>query len=132
MCCLLSVLAISLHAQHPMRRSPEEKAKLFTAEMNAEIKLTPEQETGIYQINLRVSRQFDSLYTIKPEKTLLHKATVELLKARDADFRKILSNEQFLRFDDWQREKREKKIQDKKSTESPMNQHPSSGQEPKK
>jgi Fic family protein len=64
-----------------------------------------------------VSTRFDSLYASKPEKDLLKKVTIELLRNRDAEFRKILTTEQFLRFDDIQREKREKKLKEKQEKE---------------
>ena len=47
----------------------------------------------------------------------MKKVTIELLRNRDAAFRKILTTEQFLRFDDIQREKREKKLKEKQEKE---------------
>ena len=64
-----------------------------------------------------MSTRFDSLYASKPEKDLLKKVIIELLRNRDAEFRKILTTEQFLRFDDIQREKREKKLKEKQEKE---------------
>jgi len=110
-------LSVMVFSQEYKRKTPEEKAKKYTAEMAAEIHLENEQEAQIYLINVSVSTRFDSLYASKPEKDLLKKVTIELLRNRDAEFRKILTTEQFLRFDDIQREKREKKLKEKQEKE---------------
>ena len=112
---LLIVLQLSfvLDAQDYKRKTPEEKARKYTSEMAAEITLEKTQEEQIFLINLDVSKRFDSLYASKPEKDILRKITIDILKNRDAEFRKVLSPEQFLRFDDIQREKREKKLKEK-------------------
>lgn len=116
---IISLLLIILHvsfqsfSQEYKRKTPEEKARKYTTEMAQEISLEQGQQEKVYLINLEVSKKFDSLYASKPEKDLLRKVTIEILKARDIEFRKILSNEQFLRYDDIQREKREKKQKEK-------------------
>lgn len=110
-------LSVMVFSQEYKRKTPEEKAKKYTAEMAAEIHLENEQEAQIYLINVSVSTRFDSLYASKPEKDLLKKVTIELFRNRDAEFRKILTTEQFLRFDDIQREKREKKLKEKQEKE---------------
>ena len=110
-------LSVMVFSQEYKRKTPEEKAKKYTAEMAAEIHLENEQEAKIYLINVSVSTRFDSLYASKPEKDVLKKVTIELLRNRDAEFRKILTTEQFLRFDDIQREKREKKLKEKQEKE---------------
>ena len=120
---LISLLLIVLHlsllsySQQYKRKTPEEKARKYTTEMATEIELSKEQEEKVYLINLNVSKQFDSLYASKPEQDVLRKNTIEILKRRDAEFRNILSNEQYLRFDDIQREKREKKLKEKLAKE---------------
>lgn len=112
---LLIILHLSVlgYSQEYKRKTPEEKAKKYTMEMVEEIKLDKDQEEKIYEINLNVSKQFDSLYASKPEKDILKKNTIDILRARDVEFRKVLTTEQFLRFDDIQREKREKKQKEK-------------------
>jgi hypothetical protein len=116
---IISLLLIILHlsvlsfSQTYKRKTPEEKARKYTLEMAEEIKLEKEQEEKIYLINLEVSKRFDSLYASKPEKDLLRKESREIFKQRDLEFRKVLNTEQFLRFDDIQREKYEKKQKEK-------------------
>ncbi len=116
---IISLLLIILHlsvlsfSQEYKRKTPEEKAKKYTDEMAGEMSLEKEEVEKIYLINVEVSKRFDSLYASKPEKDVLHKGMVEIFKYRDAEFRKILTTEEFLRFDDIQREKREKKQKEK-------------------
>jgi hypothetical protein len=122
-CKIISLIIIvclfTLHAnaQQFKRKTLEEKAQKYTAEMVADIHLTPEQEALVYPINLEVSKRFDSLYSSKPEKDVQRSVTIQILKDRDKAFRQVLSNEQFLRFDDLQRERREKKLQEKMAKE---------------
>lgn len=107
-------------AQQYKRKTPEEKAQKYTAEMVTDIHISPEQEALIYPINLEVSKRFDSLYASKPEKDLQRRVTIQILKDRDKAFRQVLSNEQFLRFDDIQRERREKKQQERTAKEKAL------------
>ncbi len=116
---LLIILHLSLlsFSQEFKRKSPEEKARKYTSELAADIHLEKEQEEKVYLVNVAVSTQFDSLYASKPEKDLLKKSTIDILRKRDAEFRKIMTTEQFLRFDDIQREKRERKLKEKEEKE---------------
>jgi hypothetical protein len=100
---------MSIHAQTYQRRSAEEKARFYTNEMATSISLDSFQVSQVYDINLQVSKRFDSLYAGKPEKDVQRQVTIDILKDRDAAYRKILSPVQFLKFDDIQREKRERK-----------------------
>ena len=120
---IISLLLIIIHfslftfSQTYTRKTPEEKAKKYTAEMATDITLDSVQYQKIYLINVDVSKRFDSMYASKPSKDLQRQSTIDILKARDVEFRRILSTEQFLRFDDIQREKREKKQKEKAEKE---------------
>lgn len=95
------------------KRSPEERARYYTDEMVRDIKLDVIQEEKIYLINLVVSNQFDSLYDAQKDKELSKQGAIQIYKKRDQQYRKVLTNEQFLRYDDIQRAKREKRQQEK-------------------
>ena len=117
---LLSLFLLTttmLLAQNYKRKTPEEKAKKYTDELLAQIPLEKEQEEKVFQVNVLVSKQFDSLYTVKPEQNELRKAYAFIFKSRDAEFKKIMTKEQFLRYDDWQRELREKRAEAKRLKE---------------
>jgi hypothetical protein len=104
-------------AQQYKKRSPEEKARFYTDEMVKELNLDSLTSGKVYLINLAVSKQFDSLYASKPEKDDARKGAIAIYKKRDAELRNILSTQQFLMFDDIQREKREKKKLEKEQKE---------------
>jgi hypothetical protein len=107
---LCLAFSFSITAQTFKKRTPEEKAKYYTDEMAKDIVLEKGQAEKIYDINLIVSQQFDSLFTSKPESEVKRKGSIAIYRQRDAAFRKVLSNPQFLKYDDLQREKREQKM----------------------
>jgi|688.fasta_scaffold831330_2 hypothetical protein len=117
---LLSLFLLTttmLLAQNYKRKTPEEKAKKYTDELLAQIPLEKEQEEKVFKVNIIVSKQFDSLYAAKPEQNEMRKAYAFIFKQRDAEFKKIMTKEQFLRYDDWQRELREKRAEAKRLKE---------------
>lgn len=117
---LLSVFLFSsffLQAQSYQRKSPEEKARKYTDELKAVVPVDSLTEEKIFHINVRVSRQIDSLYAGKPDKDELRKAYAYIFSARDSAFRQVLSATAFLRYDDWQRELREKRWKEKMEKE---------------
>jgi hypothetical protein len=114
----VSVLLLqNAFAQNYKKRTPEEKAHYYTDEMVKELSLDSLTSAKVYEINLQVSLQFDSLYATKPDKDDARFGAVAIFKRRDMELRKVLSNQQFLMFDDIQREKREKKKQEKAQKE---------------
>lgn len=115
---VLMFCAMLVFGQTYKRKTPEEKALRYTIEMKNDIQLDSIQTEKIYLINLEVSKLFDSMYASKPEKDVQKRVTIEILKNRDIEFRKILSTTQFLKFDDIQRERREQKLKAKQVTEN--------------
>lgn len=117
---LLSFLFVTLciFSQTYKKRTPEEKAIYYTNQLKKDIDIDSIQFEKIYQINLSVSYKFDSLYAEKMEDVDRRRAMVPIFKFRDAEYRKVLTPIQFLKFDDMQREAREKK---KKAKEEQSN-----------
>lgn len=114
--CLILVFilcGILLYAQGYKKRTPEEKARKYTDELKAVIELDSISEQKIFHVNLNVSKQFDSLYANKPEQNEMRKAYAIIFKTRDAAYKEIMTKQQFLIYDDWQREQREKKQKEK-------------------
>jgi ABC-type transporter MlaC component len=112
------VISCAIHAQSYKRKTPEEKARKYTDELIAVIPVDKDQEEKIFEINVIVSKQFDSLYANKPENSNdMRKAYAVIFKTRDAAFKKVLTKEQFLRYDDWQRELREERMKKKAEKE---------------
>src|SRR5688572_23773931 len=87
-------------AQNYKKRSPEEKAHFYTDEMVQELSLDSATAVKVYEINLSVSRQFDSLYANRPEKNDARLGAIAIYRKRDAALRTVLSRQQFLMFDD--------------------------------
>lgn len=117
---LLSFLFITFNtfSQNYKKRTPEEKARYYTSQLQKDIDIDSIQFEKIYEINLSVSLKFDSLYAEKMEDFDRRRAMVPIFKYRDAEYRKVLTPTQFLKFDDMQREAREKK---KKAKEQQTN-----------
>lgn len=85
--------------------------------MVKELSLDSAATTKVYEINLKVSQQFDSLYATKPDKDDARKGAFEIYKSRNTALKEVLSKQQYLMFDDIQREKREKKKLEKEEKE---------------
>jgi hypothetical protein len=112
------IICTHVSAQNFKKRTLEEKATYYTNELVETVKLDSVQIPLVFDINLRVSRQFDSLYASNPDPLSKRNGSIAIYKQRDSELRKVLSKQQFLMFDDFQREKREKK---KKAYEEKQN-----------
>ena len=119
-------------AQSFQRKTPEQKARKYTDELKALTPLDSVSEEKIFQINVQVSRQIDSLYAAKPDKNDMRKAFAILFSSRDTAFRRIMNTEQFLRYDDWQRELREKRLREKQEREKQQSLLENGAKEPEK
>ena len=104
-------------AQTYTKRTPTEKAQYYTDEMVKDLQLDSSMASKVFEINLLVSLQFDSLYATKSDKDQARQGAISIYKKRDASLRQVLSTQQFLMFDDIQREKREKKRLEKQQKE---------------
>ncbi|MGI9192822.1 MAG: hypothetical protein ACR2IL_11940 [Chitinophagaceae bacterium] len=103
-----------LKAQQSWQQRMENKARYYTKQLMRNVKLPDSLETSVYQINLHVSMRIDSLYAGNymehERKPLMRKVFIE----RDSAYKSIMSQQQYLRYDDWQREQWEKKQAEKK------------------
>lgn len=96
-------------AQTYKKRTPEQKAQYYTDQMKKDIDIDSAQASMIYQVNIVVSKRFDSLYAEDLEEQARKRAMVPIFKYRDSEYKKILNAKQYLIWDDLEREKREKK-----------------------
>ncbi len=111
---IMNIIALTLCAalsfsQNYKKKTAEQKARFYTDQMIQELQLDSATSLKVFELNLLVSQQFDSLYATNPEKDDARKGAIAIYKNRDAQLRKVLTTQQFLKFDDIQREKREKK-----------------------
>ncbi len=117
---LISLLVLgttaTLYAQRK-QYSLEEKAQYYTKQMVDSLQLSTEQEKKVYTINLQVSKSIDSIYALKLESKVGKKAMVPIFKLRNEQYKEVLSTIQFLKYDDMEREKRERKKKQQEASE---------------
>jgi len=87
----------------------EQKAAYYTQQLVDSLNISEKQRLQAFEVNFMVSNSMDSLYKNIGDDKQRRRAMVDVFKKRDSLFRTILTNEQFLRFDDMEREKREQK-----------------------
>jgi hypothetical protein len=117
---MMAIFAISLA---PKKRSVEEKAYYYTNQVASVVAPDSTQYEKMLELNLWISRQFDSLNSSKPDELTRRKASSYLFKHRDSVYRSIFSKKQYLMYDDWQREQREIKRRQYDSREGSANKH---------
>ncbi len=96
------------------KKSNEEKARFYTQEMKDSLSLSEVQEPMVFDINLQVSKSIDSLYKNINDPAERKKAFREIFQTRDAAFKNVLELKQFLRYQDIEMEKWEKKKREAK------------------
>ncbi|VBB48218.1 conserved exported hypothetical protein [uncultured Paludibacter sp.] len=69
------------------QRTPEQEASKQTEKLQMELNLTPEQVKAVYQINLR--------YAQARQKTANRSDAMQIIKNKDEDIRRVLSNQQY-------------------------------------
>ena len=74
----LLLCAQCIFAQSYKKRTPEEKARFYTDEMVKTLELDSVTSEHVYEINLIVSKQFDSLYATRPESGEARKGAVAI------------------------------------------------------
>lgn len=102
----------SLMAQ--AKRTPEQKARYYTREIMQALHLPDSLEGAIFDANRRVSIQLDSLYASPLENGPRKQAMRVVFQQRDSVYKSVFTKQQFLQYDDWQREQWEKRQAEKK------------------
>jgi len=97
------------------KRTAEEKARYFTKQMIDSLSLTADQENRCYEINLEVTKRFNTLYAdTSLSKTDRKPYYRSIYQYRDSSLRKALDRKQFLRFLDIEMERRNRKQETKR------------------
>jgi Spy/CpxP family protein refolding chaperone len=81
------------YAQRP-GGSPEDRARHQTDMMKAELKLTPDQETKVYSINLKYGKKMQDLREVA-DTTERRKSFESMSKQKDTEMKGILTPDQF-------------------------------------
>jgi hypothetical protein len=116
-------LCLFIYGQSPFllraqtKRNLNEKARYYTRIMMKTLALPDSLDGAIYAVNYRVSIQIDSLYAAPLENGPRKQAMRRVFQERDSLYRGILTKQQYLQYDDWQREQWEKKQAEKKMAE---------------
>lgn len=122
---IMGMISLTLSAQKKPEKTPEQKAKSKTTEMVQLLKLNPEQEQKIYEINLKAYQSIEKYEAKKPGKALKKKQKDIVQSMREKEFQKILTPAQFqtyqkaekeedIRKDKEKAEKKRKKEEEKK------------------
>lgn len=106
------MICMPVCAQNFKQRSPEDRARYYTRQMAEQLALDDSAILKVYRINLEVSHRFDSLYELKDDYER-RKGAAMIYKFRNEQYQKVLTNKQYLMFDDLEREKRERKEKEK-------------------
>ena len=111
--CLVFFYSVSVLAQTSYKkRTPEEKARYYTDQIMDNLKVSDSLDEALYQINLAVSKKFDSVYAQKElDPPLRKKAFRNIYQFRDSCLKATLTTKHFLMFQDIERERYEKKRQ---------------------
>ena len=93
------------------KRTPEEKARYFTKKMVDSLNVTDSEEEDLFKMNIAVTKKFDSLrtYVDKLERKERSAAYRKIYAYRDSCMKEILPIKEFLKFQDMEREKWERK-----------------------
>ncbi len=105
----LTLVPFIVFSQKYKKRTAEEKARFYTDEMIKELSLDSATSQKVFDVNLVVSQKFDSLYAATEDNEDKRKGAIFIYKKRDSLFKEVLSKKEYLKYDDLQREKREKK-----------------------
>jgi Spy/CpxP family protein refolding chaperone len=89
--------------------SPEERAKIQTDQMREKLNFTDEQDSSIYEINLKYARKIQELMKGEQERDEIRSKMGELMKEKDEELKGILTEEQFELYLNYKKELRGKK-----------------------
>jgi DNA gyrase/topoisomerase IV subunit A len=110
--CLV-VLNISASAE---KKTPTEKAKGKTDEMQQNLQLSPEQTKKIYGINLKAYTSIAEYDAKNPSKKLKKKQKEIVQNLRDGQYKKTLTTAQYKKYKDIKKKEKEeeKKLKEQK------------------
>jgi len=98
-----------------VKKTPIEKAKEKTEEMQKDLQLTPDQNKKIYDINLKAYTSIAEYDTKKPSKKLKKKQKDIVQNLRDDQYKKILTSAQYQKYKELKKKEKElEKAEEKK------------------
>lgn len=103
----LFVLLLSGLTSFAGKKTPAEKAKEKTEEMQKALQLTPEQNKKIYEINFKAYTTISDYEAKKPSKKLKKKQKDIVQKLRDDQYKQVLTPAQFKKYKDLKKQEKE-------------------------
>jgi len=98
-----------------VKKTPIEKAKEKTEEMQKDLQLTPDQNKKIYDINLKAYTSIAEYDAKKPSKKLKKKQKDIVQNLRDDQYKKILTSAQYQKYKELKKKEKElEKAEEKK------------------
>jgi hypothetical protein len=111
---VLSILFISTSA-FADKKTPVEKAKDKTEEMQKDLQMNADQHKKIYDVNLKAYTSISEYEAKKPSKKLKKKQKDIVQDMRDDQYKKILTSAQYKKYKDLKKkEKQEEKLEEMK------------------
>lgn len=111
---LLFFLNLSVFAD---KKTPAEKAKEKTEEMNKDLQLSADQQKKIYDVNLKAFEAIDAYDAKKPSKKLKKKQKEIVQNMRKNEYKKILTPAQFKKMLDLKKQEKEKEKAEEEALE---------------
>ncbi|WP_075591055.1 DUF4890 domain-containing protein [Labilibacter marinus] len=107
------VLSISVNAQGPQRGgTPEEMAKKQTEKMKKDLSLSEDQVTKVSAINLKYAKKIDEVRNnASGDRAAMRESMQPIRKARNAEMKKVLSEDQYKTMVEKDKEMMEKRRQ---------------------
>ncbi len=99
------------------KKTPVEKAKEKTEELQKNLALTPEQNKKVYEINLKAYTSIDEYEAKKPSKKLKKKQKDIVSDLKKAEYKKIFTAAQYKRYEALKQAEKEKEKAEKKELE---------------
>ncbi|MCF8293046.1 MAG: hypothetical protein K9I70_04465 [Chitinophagaceae bacterium] len=112
---LIFLVALNLSAAAE-KKTPTEKAKGKTDEMQQNLQLSPEQTKKIYDINLKAYTSISEYDATNPSKKLKKKQKEIVQDLRDDQYKKTLTTAQYKKYKDIKKKEKEeeKKLKEQK------------------
>lgn len=114
---LLILLAFSTLQCMAQKKTPTEKAKEKTEELQKNLALTPEQNKRVYDFNLKAYISIEEYEAKKPSKKLKKKQKDIWSDLRKAEYKKIFTSAQLKKYTELKKIEKEKEKAEEKALE---------------
>ncbi|GAB3954524.1 hypothetical protein GCM10028805_40120 [Spirosoma harenae] len=95
--CLI-VISIAAMAQRDQLGTPEERATRQTARLKEVLKLSPEQETSVAEINLKYAKQAQPLIETGGRNLRTLRDAKSIAKNKDREMKEVLNKDQYKQY----------------------------------